>query len=96
MANKPRGGGLKALVAGPLRKELVLRLPLAEKLSSQLATTRKMPIVRNNGYILLVKALKAVIIRLRIKSAFVVTIEMIFNFDVPLKLIHYIHKFDIC
>ena len=28
MATKPRGGGLKALVAGPLKKELFLRLPL--------------------------------------------------------------------
>ena len=26
MATKPRGGGLKALVTGPLRKELFLRL----------------------------------------------------------------------
>ena len=29
MAPKPRGVGLKALVAGPLRKELFLRLPLS-------------------------------------------------------------------
>ena len=27
MATKPRGGGVKALVVGPLRKELFLRLP---------------------------------------------------------------------
>ena len=27
MATKPKGGGVKALVAGPLRKELFLRLP---------------------------------------------------------------------
>ena len=28
MAAKPGGGGLRAIVAGPLRKELFLRLPL--------------------------------------------------------------------
>ena len=30
MATKPGGGGLKTLVSRPLRKELFLRLPLAE------------------------------------------------------------------